>query len=177
MLYLRKISLDDRLFQSPPSPIDGNTTRHSMFRTELLLSCLATINSLMTLVFALPVDLMLSMPYLCWAQIAHAIVILTRLSDVRHETWDATYVSSVLDLRATYIKFADKVDEVMVAGGRQRPPRNLPAIFRSMVIRLRELGASPSGGSWSFGGDGGFILDENTLNNIFFDMLNVEFFG
>ncbi|KAF2689106.1 hypothetical protein K458DRAFT_292127 [Lentithecium fluviatile CBS 122367] len=172
-LYLRKISLDDRLFHSLSCANDGNATRYSMFRTNLLSSCLATIDSLMSLVFALPTDLVLSLPYLHWGQIGHALLILTRLSEVRHEAWNATYVSSVLDPRAIYVRLADKIDEVMAAGGSKMPRQRLPAILGSMAARLRELSESPKMGL-GISEDVGLVSDEDFINDIISNMLNID---
>jgi hypothetical protein len=145
-----------------------------MFRTELLVSCLATIDSFFSLFFTLPSDTVLSMPYMHWGQLGHACLILSRLPQVQHDTWDATYVASVLDPRATFLRIAHKIEEVNAAGGDMIPPRNLPAIYRSMSARLRELGETPKPGP-AFYGDVGFGTDGALINDMFSNMLDMDY--
>jgi hypothetical protein len=174
-LYLCKIALDDRLFQPSSSPHETETMRYSMFRTNLLASCLLAIDSLLSLFFALPTDVVLSLPYQHWGQIGHALLLLTRLSEVRHDTWDASYVSSVLDLRETYTRFANKIEEVIATGGSKMPPRNLPAIFELMAARLRELGETASMDN-SVLDYVQLVPDDKFVTDLFSDMLDFDQF-
>lgn len=133
-LYLYKIALDDRLFP-PQSP-------YATLRTNLLFSCLAAIESLVSLFFELPAQTILSLPYPNWGQVGHAMLILSRLAEVKHGTWDTGVVSSVLDHRETFRRLARRLEEVMAVGAKETPPRSFPEVFALMIDKLRDLGSS-----------------------------------
>ncbi|KAF2687514.1 hypothetical protein K458DRAFT_415743 [Lentithecium fluviatile CBS 122367] len=167
-LYLHKIALDDRLFP----------TTYTMLRTNLLASSLSAIESLVSLFFSISPQTILTMPYPTWAQIGHAMLVLHRLSEVQHGTWDRAYVSSVLDPRETFRRVARRLEEVMTLGMAESPPRHLPEIFTMLVARLKELGEigmrEPGAEDVDVeGASASAIFEDDTMSNFFFDFLDL----
>lgn len=148
-----------------------------MLRTNLLTSSLSAIESLASLFFSLAPQTILAMPYPTWAQIGHAMLILHRLSEVQHGTWDRAYVSSVLDPRETFRKVARRLEEVMTLGMAESPPRHLPEIFTMLVARLKELGEMGTRGPGVEEVDmvgGNAMFEDDMMSNIFFDFFDLS---
>ncbi|KLJ05686.1 hypothetical protein EMPG_10865 [Blastomyces silverae] len=153
--YLYKIALDDRLFSSLSAttsrcPWTGNTDvlpsnttstiTPTVSRTDLLVSCLFAIKSLADHFLALTDMVIFSLPYPTWLQLGHCILILTRVMEIRHNTWDLGYVSHLLDFREVLNRLARRLDKVISRGREARPARHLPVIFAGVVERLGEIG-------------------------------------
>ncbi|OJD12108.1 hypothetical protein AJ78_07244 [Emergomyces pasteurianus Ep9510] len=149
--YLYKIALDDRLFSPSSATTSGflwtsstgvlpSNTTSTVRRTDLLVSCLFAIKSLADHFLALTDAVIFSLPYPTWLQLGHCILILTRVMEVRHNTWDLSYVSHLLDFREVLNRLARRLDKVIRRGREARPARHLPVIFEGVVERLGEIG-------------------------------------
>ena len=175
-IHLYKVALDEQLFHptSTTDLITFSSTKYNMLRMELLTSCLAAIKSLLSLFFALPAQTIISLLYPTWGQISHGMVILSRLSDVTHGTWNSAYVSTVLDPQETYRNLAARLEEVMIFGKGESPPRMLPDIFRHMVARLMELGEPAHRSEISGTGiEHDVFSEENISSSSLFDFLDM----
>ncbi|KAL2375060.1 hypothetical protein RJZ57_000464 [Blastomyces gilchristii] len=153
--YLYKIALDDRLFSSLSATTSGcpwasntdvlpsNTTSTialTVRRTDLLVSCLFAIKSLADHFLTLTDMVIFSLPYPTWLQLGHCILILTRVMEIRHNTWDLGYVSHLLDFREVLNRLALRLDKVISRGREARPAQHLPLIFEGLVERMGEIG-------------------------------------
>lgn len=169
-LYLYKIALDERLFRSSICSPFAN------FRINCLASCLAAIGALLSIFLSLPARTLFSLPHPNWGQMAHALLVLSRLSEVRHGTWNASYVSGVLDFPETCKTLAGKLDEAMTTGMEEIPPRMLPSIFKKLVGRLRVLGEESAKQNVeeleALGGEE-FLLGEEMMNPMLFDFFDL----
>ncbi|KAF2188998.1 hypothetical protein K469DRAFT_564970 [Zopfia rhizophila CBS 207.26] len=175
-LYLYKIALDDQLFLTSSISTESTfpSTTYTIFRNNLLASCLATIKSMVSLFFALPTRIIFSLPYPTWGQIGHAMLILSRLSEVKHDTWDPAYVSSELDIRETLKALARRLEEVMTIGIGEIPARRLSEIFTHMVSRLRELSETVGRSSEDeILGGGDIFLEEEIMNGMLFGFFDI----
>ncbi|KAF2865948.1 hypothetical protein BDV95DRAFT_585460 [Massariosphaeria phaeospora] len=176
-LYLYKTALDDRLF---PASTASTTI---LLRTHLLTSCLSSITTLISHFFSLPHQTLFSLPYVIWGQLGHAMLILSRLSDVQHGTWNRSYVAGVMDPKETSRRLARRLEEVMTLGLAEKPARCLPGIFGQLVVRLRELGGvgaetGPGAGVQDgvrfsgFSGQGQ-CFEEDLMGDILFDFFEL----
>ncbi|PGG98563.1 hypothetical protein GX51_06760 [Blastomyces parvus] len=153
--YLYKIALNDQIFSSlsattPGCPWTSNTDvppsnttptiTPIVRRADLLVSCLFAIKSLADHFLALTDMVIFSLPYPTWLQLGHCILILTRVMEIRHSTWDLGYVSQLLDFREVLNRLARRLDKVISRGREAKPARHLPVIFEAVVERLGEIG-------------------------------------
>lgn len=160
-VYLYKIALNDRLF--PPNSSCAN------LRTNLFFSCLSAIETLLSLICDLPAHTIFSLPYPFWAMKCHALLVLSRLSTVKHSSWNTELVSAAR-LRDTYIRLAAKLEDVMEIGRRETPVRYLPEILNLMAEKFRSLADHER--------DSGVVTDEyimpedGGMGDIIFDFLD-----
>jgi hypothetical protein len=152
-IYLYKIALDDRLF--PCKSVNTSGASYDMLRFHLLTSCLFTIRDLRTLCSSLSIPSYFSVPYFLLGQQGHALLILSRLAEVKFGTWDAAYVMSVLDPKEEFRKTASKMREAMAAGRSQRPARYLPDILALLAEKLngQSVERGPASGASGRGED------------------------
>ena len=169
-IYLYKIALDDRLFPTPSDTTTYSSTAYDMLRIHLLSSCLETIRDVSTLCFSLPIQDYFSVPYFILGQQGHTLLILSRLAEVKFGTWDAAYVSSILDPKETMRQTAMKLREAMVFGKALKPPRCLPNIFTHLIEKLTDV-ACMKGRDDGAERDGeeimAFMTEEDIMNGFF----------
>lgn len=134
-LHLYKIVLDDYLFQPQSS--------HALLRSNLLISCFHTVETLLQCFISLPSLTVLCLPFTNWAMVGHGMFVLSRAIDVQHGNYGTTALSGALSLRELYHSAGEKLDEVMAAGSKELPPRSLPEPFEQMAVKLKEMGQVP----------------------------------
>ncbi|KAF2261922.1 hypothetical protein CC78DRAFT_607015 [Lojkania enalia] len=173
-LHLCKVALDEKVFLDS-SPSGSNifpASSYSTFRADLLTSCLASTEALLSLFFSLPPQTVLSMPYAVWGQLGHAILTLSRLSEVKTPTWNSAYVSSVVDSHELYKRLAARLEDVIIFGMQTlSPPRKLAEPFSHLIARLRELAtATPQDTQQAVN----VFSEEDVIDSIPFDFFDID---
>ncbi|KAK5050754.1 hypothetical protein LTR84_003313 [Exophiala bonariae] len=145
-VHIYKIALEDRLFPTSrgeystthiPNPYPSDTP--ILDRNDLLSSCWTATKAMTRTILTLPPLLMFSMPYPMWLQLAHSLLVFSRLLTVRDSTWDHSRPTIMADFRDTILGLSQRLEEVMNHGVQLVPSRRLPDIFHTLVERLKEI--------------------------------------
>lgn len=165
LVYLYKIALEDRHFPPDSSFAD--------FRNKLLFSCVSAIDALLNIFFELPTTTVLALPYPWFGMMGHSLVLLSRLAEVKHGTWNAAVMAHVLDPQQAYGRMVDKFSEIMVDGSRQTPPRRLPDVFDHMMTKFKSM-ANPKGTleETIYIETGDTISGDDLMNDMLWDFLD-----
>ncbi|KAF2438109.1 hypothetical protein P171DRAFT_372405 [Karstenula rhodostoma CBS 690.94] len=159
-LHLCKLALEDGYF--PPE------SSHTVFRADLLVACLATIDALLDTFCDIADLAVLSLPYGYWGMVGHAIKIYSRLSDVRYGPWSPT-----ASRRHAFGQLAQKMEEANAAGQKARPARRMPEFHEQLVAKLRELGEVQANDTRHKAFQtGDALLDHDMTGGILFDLLD-----
>ncbi|RSL51521.1 hypothetical protein CEP54_011392 [Fusarium duplospermum] len=132
-IFLYKVGMDDRLLHSVDT--DGSST-YSLRLSHLLASCLNAVKAEASSVLSLANSVILSMPYLNWIQIGHAILIFSRLLVTHHSSWDPGLLTSIQDFADTLEGLSQKIEGAMNEGINSSPPRSLPTMFTKLRERF-----------------------------------------
>ncbi|KAH8171966.1 hypothetical protein LIA77_08734 [Sarocladium implicatum] len=171
-IYLYKISLDDRLFDSANFDEDRemlafqtpNHTRPS--RGELLGTVSRAAQRLVEEFCRLDTIVCASLPYLAWIQLGHAILMLSRVVTASHEFGDfILFFESLSGFRDGIEQLARKMEDVTTGKGQEPAGPQLPLIFGKIPAKLGEIreiveatvesqiAAASFAGSWGYSGD------------------------
>ena len=74
-----------------------SSASHDFTRLEVLHSCLKTVQGFFANFLSQPVSVITSLSLFTFTQLAHAVVILHKLSTFEHPDWDLEYVRATLD--------------------------------------------------------------------------------
>ena len=147
-VHIYKIALEDRLFASSRGEYSGRNTHNPLSfspgtqarsRNDLLSSCWTATKVMTRNFLTLAPVVMFSMPYPMWLQLAHSLLVFSRLLTVRDEAWNHSRTSIMDDFRDTIVRLSQRLEEVMSQGLQLVPPRRLPDIFHTLVERLKEI--------------------------------------
>ncbi|KAF5005057.1 hypothetical protein FDECE_8473 [Fusarium decemcellulare] len=134
-VFLYKVGMDDRLTQAL-EPTAINPSPYAMRCSNILVSCLNAVKSLLESFLNLSNSVILSIPYPNWIPMGHAILIFSRLLVTNHSYWDPSILTDLPDFTATLDRVCLKIDATISEGAQLLPPRHLPPMFKKLRERL-----------------------------------------
>ena len=148
-IYLYKLSLDDRLFESvnfdegwTKSTSGPNESYACSWRSDLLRTVFNAAQKLLDQLCHLDNSVLASLPYLAWIQLGHAILMHSRVVTASHETGDwMLFFESSSGFRDGVEKLGRKMEQVTSEQGEgeiSTRPR-LPPIFGRIPAKLGEV--------------------------------------
>jgi hypothetical protein len=127
-------------------------SRYGMYpfsRLNMLFACLNSTKLCFETACAIPPSDWFDLPYAVWSLLGHATVVLSRLSLLKAEGWDQSYVRSTIDFSATMDRLMQHLDAARALAENQPRetdncslPRVVPQLYSAFTNKLRRIKAA-----------------------------------
>lgn len=134
-VYLYKIGLHDQIFPKVSSTLDPFYSGVEE-RNQLLNSVSIAARSVIEEVISLPDIVLVSLPYLHWIQLGHAILILSRLIAAADPLSD---VGSLPAFKEDLERLRRRMEDARSMASTFTPPRSLPGVIDTISSKFTEI--------------------------------------
>ncbi|MCJ1399647.1 hypothetical protein MMC11_002849 [Xylographa trunciseda] len=90
---------------------NSSYSSHALGRLEIIHACLTALKSFFEVYIAIPIQQYYNLPFTEWSQFAYAIIVLSKLTFLQDDFWDAQFTRQTLDLLDILDQAAARLEE------------------------------------------------------------------